>query len=237
MANKDLLGRLDAIRRSLMCFYEAGKNASSATKGREREILVEGFLSQAFPPPFRFGTGDIIDTANNRSGQVDIVVEYPFLPSIPTHPGSPRLYLAEGVAAAIEVKSDISAQFQEVKDTANRLAVLRRQFPDFEAGSGGISSDGTMASGPLKPQIPLFAVGFKGWRDAGTLRGHLADGLDGILVVETGLFASSTLFGQMEANGGDSLWGLVSCLHMAMSSLKALGFNPVVYTDPEQEET
>jgi hypothetical protein len=37
------------------------------------------------------------------SGQLDIVIELPFLPSFPTPGANERLYLAESVALAIEV--------------------------------------------------------------------------------------------------------------------------------------
>jgi hypothetical protein len=92
----------------------------------QRERFIDVFLSQVFPPPFRFGQGDVTDTAGRRSGQLDVVVEYPLLPSLPVvgNQASSRLYLAEGIAAAIEVKSNVASQWSEVVSTATKLAPL-----------------------------------------------------------------------------------------------------------------
>jgi hypothetical protein len=84
---------------------------SGASRGREREHFLELFLYQVFPPTFRFGSGDIMDRRRVRSGQLDFVVEYPFLPSFLLVGPGPRLYLAAGVAAVIEVKSDLQRQW------------------------------------------------------------------------------------------------------------------------------
>jgi hypothetical protein len=51
----------------------------------------------------------------------------PTLPSIAAQ-DPVRLYLAESVAAAIEVKSDLSAQWAEAQATAAQLAPLRRNI-------------------------------------------------------------------------------------------------------------
>ena len=70
---------------------------SAASKGAERQAFIESFLTNVLPPTFRFGSGDATDAAGHRSGQLDVVVEYPFSPSLPSFggPGVTRLYLAE----------------------------------------------------------------------------------------------------------------------------------------------
>ncbi len=78
---------------------------SDSSKGSEREHFIDLFLKEVFPPSYRFGTGDALDSAGNKSGQLDVVVELTFFPSLPALGGGSRLYLAEGVAAVIEVKS------------------------------------------------------------------------------------------------------------------------------------
>ena len=103
--NQIVAERLNGIRRSLIAQAAAGRPMPSASKGQERETFLHGFLSQVFPAHFRFGTGSITDAAGVISGQVDLVVELPFFPSIPVPPADVRLYFAEGVGAAIEVKS------------------------------------------------------------------------------------------------------------------------------------
>lgn len=88
-------------------------------------------MSKVLPLPYRFGTGDITDTESRKSGQADLVVEYPFLPSVPSIGGDLRLYLAESVAAVVEVKSDISGQWQEATQTARHVKVLKRELRSF----------------------------------------------------------------------------------------------------------
>lgn len=114
MPNQHVLQRLAGIQQILMGVHQASSSMSSATSGQERAAFIDQFLSQAFPSPFRFGTGDATDTAGVRSGQLDVVVEFPFMPSLPlTGGGNSRLYLAESVAAVIEVKSNVAAQWNQ----------------------------------------------------------------------------------------------------------------------------
>ena len=121
--------RLKGIQKSLLSSYESGGGMSSASRGREREQFIESFLKRVLPPGYRFGNGDAIDSFGNQSGQLDVVVEFTFLPSIPALGSSePRIYLAEGVAAVIEVKSNLSSQWNEVVDTSTKLRKLKRIF-------------------------------------------------------------------------------------------------------------
>jgi len=123
MANSHIRNRLEGIRQMLMGAHHAGGPLSSASKGNEREAFINGFLAEVLPPQFRFGSGDATDQSGVKSGQLDIVVEYPFVPSLPIVSGkSPRLYLAEGIVAVIEVKSDVGEQWGEVTETAGQLA-------------------------------------------------------------------------------------------------------------------
>ena len=95
IANVHLTTRLEGILQQLIGGYLAGRSMSSATKGTERETFVDRFLSEVFPRQFRFGTGDAIDAYGHKSGQLDVVIEYPFSPSLPTIGSASRLYLAE----------------------------------------------------------------------------------------------------------------------------------------------
>lgn len=105
--------------------HQAGGSMRSASKGNEREAFINAFLSEILPPQFRFGSGDITDQSANRSGQLDIVIEFPFVPSIPIVAGkSPRLYLAEGVLAVIEVKSDISVGNNQNEAKSNNGCIV-----------------------------------------------------------------------------------------------------------------
>ena len=123
MPNQHVLQRLVGIQTILKGVHQAGVTMSAATKGQERAAFIDQFLAQLMPLPYRFGTGDAIDLASNKSGQLDVVVEYPFAPSLPLVGGPSRLYLAEGVAAVVEVKSNAEAQWNDALHTANQLVV------------------------------------------------------------------------------------------------------------------
>ena len=121
----------------LLAAHAAGGKMSSASKGNERETFVSSFLRQVFPAHFRFGTGDITDSDERISGQVDVVVEYPNLYSFPVFEASPRLYLAEGVAATVEIKSDLSTQWSQVEKTASKLKKIKTPIQRFLAARRG----------------------------------------------------------------------------------------------------
>jgi hypothetical protein len=220
MANQHVLQRLAGIQGILNGVHQAGVPMSSATKGQERAAFIDSFLSQTMPVPYRFGTGDATDAAGNRSGQLDVVVEYPFAPSLQLVVGSSRLYLAEAVAAVVEVKSDASSQWSEALNTANQLIALNRVF-----GASHIIGQ------PPGPKIPLFVAGYTGWKQADTIQSHLQNtpAIAGVLVINPGVFVSSQQYGGIIATGPWSLWGLITSLYNAISSLRSAFNNPIVY--------
>jgi len=219
--SEELLQRLAGIQKSLSGLYESGGGMSTASRGREREQFIDSFLSRVLPPGYRFGSGDVIDTFGSRSGQVDVVVEFTFLPSLPALVGSTRLYLAEGVAAIVEVKSNLAKQWEEVKATASALRPLERVFQ-----VPGFTPYGT----PPK-KIPLFAVGYTGWRQLETVREKASEGIvDGILIIDAGLFSTRKDFPNgLSAQGPQALWGLISALHFCTLSVVINSFSPIEY--------
>ncbi len=177
--------------------------------GVERQTFIDSFLSQVLPSHFRFGSGDATDRSGARSGQLDVVIEYPFVPSLPiVGSEKTRLYLAEGISAVIEVKSDVAGQWSEVENTARQLSALRRQY-----GSG-------VSFGPqATPHVPFFVVGFTGWKNIETVKSKLRPGgVEGILVIDSLQFASTPGFLGVTASGTPaSLWALICAIHLASS--------------------
>jgi Domain of unknown function (DUF6602) len=220
MANQLVLNRLNGIQSMLKAVHQSNSGLSDATSGAERAAFVDGFLASVLPAPFRFGTGDATDQNGGHSGQLDVVVENAFCPSLPiVGTGHVRLYLAEAVAAVIEVKSNAEKQWRQVLKTAAKLEPLRRKF---RASSyvGRRPSD----------RIPFFVVGYEGWKQQDSLKAKLAEGaIDGILVIDPGLFVSSSSFGDRLSSGEAALWGLISCLHEATNSLKQNTPEPYEY--------
>jgi hypothetical protein len=175
--------RLKACLKQLRAAREGSATLSSASKGTEREQFVDVFLRNVLPPGNRFGTGDITDVHGHRSGQIDVVIENAMVPSFPLVGGGARLYLAEGVAAAIEVKSDLAAQWPEVVATARAVAQLQT--------SGGYP-------------VPFFVVGYRGWAKFETLEKHACEASDsgarlsGVVCLEPALFIGGRLFPEQQ---------------------------------------
>lgn len=198
--------RLNGLHQGLIAGYEAGLGMSSATKGTERELFVKSFLSQVFPPHYRFASGEITDTNGERSGQVDIVVESPFLFSFPAHADGPRLFFAESVAAIIEVKSDLKKQWGQIRKQVEEARKVKRRFvkkylldessrlnqisqglsePDQDPLKNTISAISkleadrleTLAAGfePVSEEIPIYVIGFEGWKTHTALRRKLLE--------------------------------------------------------------
>jgi hypothetical protein len=119
------------------------------------------------------------------------------------------LYLAEGIGAIIEVKSNIVSQWREVESTTRMVKSLIRQF-------GSMMSFGN----PPQPRIPVFAVGYEGYRtiDSIKLRLMRTDSLaqpDGVLVIEPGLFVGEGI----ECTGSLALYGFIVNINTACTTL------------------
>lgn len=249
MGNLHVASRLDGIHKSLLASHAAGKDMSSASKGTERELFITDFLTRVFPPHFRFGSGDITDRNELRTGQVDIVVESPFLFSLPAQSDGPRLFLAESVAAVIEVKSDLRMQWKEVERTVTNVRAITRRFRkehlEEVAGRTNRAMDAAMGRGHIDrftasfseqaeswrreaeelpdvlPQIPVYVIGFEGWKTPKTVDSkRKALDLDGLLVLNP-LIGSFTLrlvaghpnvTGHVMHEGTDALWFLLERL-------------------------
>jgi hypothetical protein len=221
MANQHVISRLAGIRAQLMAAHQASTALSNVSKGAEREAFVNDFLANVLPPIYRFGTGDATDIAGNRSGQLDVVVEYPFSPTLPSVGQSKtRLYLAESVAAVIEVKSSLPGQWSEAERTLAALRPLRRSF-------GAVM---TMGMSPPET-LPLFVASYTGWKLKETVVEHVKDnpGIGGILIIDAGIFAAADMFGGWVVTGSAALWGLICCLYMVTNSLQAASTDPLEY--------
>ena len=185
--NIHLKQRLDGLLGHFRAGLTAGGESAAANRGTEREAFLLAFLSQVLPAIYRAGTGEITDIHGSRSGQLDIVIEMPWAPSF-GFPGSPvRLYPAEAVGVAIEVKSNVETQWSELEATVAALAKLRQRLSGHSVRGGTLEIHDESIE-----RIPSFAVGYKGWKSAVPIeRRLLSSELDGILVLEDTIFVES----------------------------------------------
>jgi len=158
----ELISRIEGMRNIAMAHHKAGCGMANAVIGNERENFIKYLLSKIFPNSYRFSSGEIIDISGKRSGQVDVVMEYPYEPSFPSPAGDERLLIAESVIIAFEVKSSDS-QMSEVIDKSRLINNLYRNL-NIHMWYGDDEGDQAFPKEHLdiKHKIPNIAVFYKG---------------------------------------------------------------------------
>lgn len=150
--------------------------------GAEREIIQKKLLSLILPLGYRIGTGTIMDSHGNDSGQVDAVIEQPFSISFPISSENNRLYIASTVCAAFEIKSNLTTQRTDALDKVRKIKSLHR----IEVKKGEVYSYDDV-------NIPTFLIGYKGPKTEKKLENLFVQPRDrfypnGILVIESERF-------------------------------------------------
>lgn len=92
--------------------------------GTAREGLVSNFLEQNLPEYIKYHTGEIFDSRNERSGQIDIVLHPISSPKINLY-GAINLFPIETVLTAIEVKSNLNSE-KHLKDALNSCKNVKK---------------------------------------------------------------------------------------------------------------
>lgn len=203
-----LKNRLKGIIEGLKSVHDAGIDQSDSTKGSEREAFINTILKSVIAPPFRIGSGDVIDNEGNRSGQQDIVIEHGGGISFPliAHE-TPRLYLAESVCAVVEVKSSLEGQWDEVESTALKLHNVKREPVRKKAPNNN------------PDPIPLLVVGYRGWKRPQTYREKLRNkNIAAILSIDPPIFEHNENFSSNHGGKDEmAIFGFVLCLESATS--------------------
>jgi hypothetical protein len=220
--NELLATRLRSIRDTLLGQYRGGAGLPKNTSGGERETFLDHFLRDVLLPVYRFGRGVIIDAAGNQSGALDLVMELPFGPTFPMPGGNHRLYLADSIAAVIEVKSNLVDQWQQVEATLAKVRPLTRDLRQ----SSGLLLEGSPKPEPtieLGPHVPCYAVGYTGHATLGSLRERLKTAAikpDGALVIESGAYVGPT----GSAEGPEGLYHFVADLVMQANAVLQIAY-------------
>ncbi len=108
----------------LRSHYERSRGqAAAANLGHNREAFCREFLRHTLPPRLSIGHGEILDSKGHRTGQLDTVIVRDDAPHLTF--GGAETYLAEGVFAVVETKSNLTrAKLQEALETLRRVATV-----------------------------------------------------------------------------------------------------------------
>lgn len=149
---KLLLDHLKSNHESLQKLSQHINLAQNGTNiGNAREGLISNFLEQNLPEFIKFHTGEIFDSNEKRSGQIDIVVHPITSPKLHLF-GALNLFPAECVMSAIEVKSSLNKMHLNLAlDACYKLKQL-----EFVKEKNSLSS----IHHPNK--IPFIIFGFSG---------------------------------------------------------------------------
>jgi hypothetical protein len=235
--NQFLETRLSGLLGSLQVTALATTENASATKGHARASFINSFLANIIPPSLRISqSGQITDKDGNITGELDVVIENGQFPSIPVSAiDDSKVFFAEGVAAVIEVKSNLVSQWEQVLKTSEKVATISRKY------KGGISfknnitqitipgADFSKANlGRVEPSyldvhVPFFVVGYKGWPDDIKLLSNLNQGskkIYGILQIEEPRFVGFTNDKIINSRGTHALLAFLKCIHEVSSAMQ-----------------
>lgn len=151
MPGKDLLlNSIETLKESLMLGHKQSQKYPSTVIGNERELIIESLLARVLPQNIRYGSGVIMDCYGQTTGQVDIVLECEQSFSLPITSGKQRLYFADTVAAAIEVKSDLRVQKVQAFEQSHAVQRLQRKKSEEKPFFKN------------QYQVPSYIIAFKG---------------------------------------------------------------------------
>lgn len=175
--------KIENIHSNLIECYRDSQSYSPTITGTEREIFHQNLLTKILPNNYRVGSGTITDHKGNETGQIDLIIELPFSLSFPVSSGDNRLYLADTVGAAFEIKSDLNNQWN---NSVNKIREI------FEI-SRTKTKDKNEVIMLHDVQIPSFIIGFKGFKTIDAIEKKLSEipsryWPNGILIIESNIF-------------------------------------------------
>lgn len=107
---------------------------ASANLGKNREYFCNEFLSGALPSRLRVVSGEARDALGHHTGQLDLMIVRDDCPVLPV--GYAHTYLAEGLFAVIEVKSNLTTEkLKEAAGTLQQVASLEPKRPSSVLGA------------------------------------------------------------------------------------------------------
>jgi len=165
MTNRIASKHFSTLREQLMRYAEhAGLLADHGdVRGLAREGFVKVFLQTNLPQMVDFTTGEIIDSQDNRSGQIDLIIQSAVSPRFHLFDGI-EVALVDCVLGAIEVKStlttasiDSPSHLKASLASSQQVKSLCRVQP-LQAGTPKWKSDGPL----FLEQSPYFVFAYSG---------------------------------------------------------------------------
>jgi hypothetical protein len=143
-----------------------------------REDFVNNFLESCLPPKLKVCSGEIIDNKGVKTGQLDTVIIRDDAPSLDF--GGKNTYLAEGVFAVIEVKSNLTTEkIKEAAKTLENVNKLTIPSPSIKMGTHNL----------CRPLRIVFAYEGAKWETIGKALddNNIADLFDLICILDRGV--------------------------------------------------
>lgn len=239
MNSKELFRKkLEDIHTNLMIRYNETAGFSAPIIGIEREVVTKELLQRVIPGSYRVGSGTILDAAGNETGQVDAVIERSFSLSFPIGSETNRLYVADSVCAAFEIKSDLYRQGKDAKKKIEQIRRLHRF--DLETSDRIVRGDALL--------IPGFIIGFKGHSTAKAIEDNYIDPRNryapsGVLSIEGELFYGYAPGGDWHVAKGKAacILGFLNCMaqtlrFMASARADLTRYERLVNQDNENDD-
>jgi hypothetical protein len=162
--HKLLLAHLKNNREALLQYSKLiGIAKHSVNLGTARECLIVNFIQKNLPEYISYHSGEIFDTKENRSGQIDIILHPITSPKINLQ-NTINIFPAETVLAAIEVKSNLTTgkrtgTLSEALVSCKKLKELDLFIPSHSEDSEQDITPSILAD-PNK--IPFILFAYKG---------------------------------------------------------------------------
>lgn len=212
--NKELFKKkIENIHKNMMECHRDSQQYASVITGSEREIFHRELLSKILPTSYRVGAGTIVDSNGKETGQVDAVIELPLSLSFPIASNENRLYIADTVGIAFEIKSDLNVQWNDALAKVREIKALNRKRME----NGAYEMGDTI-------KIPTFVIGFKGPKKLDSIfekmNAFAIDAPDGIFVIESGIFYGRVAGTNCvhEAEGiSQSVLAFISCIYKVLN--------------------
>lgn len=123
---------------------------ASNNLGSNREFFCNNFLSKVLPLKLSIGSGEIWDSEGNKTGQLDTIIIREDAPKLTF--GDRDTYIAEGIFAVIEIKSNLTRQ--KLNEAGNQLEKVK----NLHIGKSALITSGPVIDRPLRIVFSYYSA-------------------------------------------------------------------------------